>query len=59
MNEEDDEEEEDKEVKDIILCVYDKVTRVRNKWKCQLGNGIMHVGDKDYLFHKATGDLEW
>lgn len=55
----DEEEDEDVETRDLVLCVYEKVTRVRNKWKCQLSNGIMRVSEKDYLFHKGSGDFEW
>ncbi|CAG8521048.1 4013_t:CDS:2 [Ambispora gerdemannii] len=57
-----DEEEVDadgEETSNIILCLYDKVTRTKNKWKCQLKDGIMSVDGKDYLFHKGNGDFEF
>ncbi|KAI9030029.1 transcription factor IIA, alpha/beta subunit-domain-containing protein [Phycomyces nitens] len=58
-----DEEAEDgeggEEIEHIILCLYDKVTRTKNKWKCVLKDGIMLVNGRDYLFHRATGDFEW
>ncbi|OMH84758.1 Transcription initiation factor IIA large subunit [Zancudomyces culisetae] len=43
----------------MILCQYDKVTKSKNRWKCVLKDGIMLVNNKNYLFHKATGDFEW
>lgn len=46
-------------VKDIVFCTYDKVARVKNKWKCVLKDGMIHVNGKDYLFSKCTGEFEW
>ncbi|KAJ4483977.1 transcription factor IIA alpha/beta subunit [Lentinula aciculospora] len=40
---------------DIVFCTYDKVARVKNKWKCILKDGMIHVNGKDYLFSKCTG----
>jgi transcription initiation factor TFIIA large subunit len=44
---------------DIVFCTYDKVARVKNKWKCILKDGMIHVNGKDYLFSKCTGEFEW
>ena len=43
----------------IMLCLYDRVQRVKNKWKCNLKEGIANIDGKDYVFQKATGELEW
>lgn len=43
----------------IMLCLYDRVQRVRNRWKCSLKDGLMNINGKDYVFQKATGDSEW
>ncbi|KAK3049670.1 transcription factor IIA subunit alpha [Extremus antarcticus] len=51
--------DEDDEHGDTILCTYDKVQRVKNKWKCTLKDGIMSVGKKEWVFHKGTGEFEW
>ncbi|CAO3681065.1 unnamed protein product [Rhizopus microsporus] len=62
LDDTDDENEEGEggeEIEHIILCLYDKVTRTKNKWKCVLKDGIMLVNGRDYLFHRATGDFEW
>jgi transcription initiation factor TFIIA large subunit len=58
---------------DIVFCTYDKViiffsilflvgdayqvARVKNKWKCILKDGMIHVNGKDYLFAKCTGSV--
>ncbi|CAN8101107.1 unnamed protein product [Discula destructiva] len=52
-------EDDDDEIDQIMLCMYDKVQRVKNKWKCTLKDGVMNVNGKDYVFHKATGEYEW
>lgn len=56
------EEEEvidEEEIENLILCQYEKVTRTKNKWKCILKDGMLHINDQDYAFHRATCDFEW
>ncbi|KAJ7364410.1 transcription factor IIA alpha/beta subunit [Mycena albidolilacea] len=43
----------------IVFCTYDKVARVKNKWKCVLKDGMIHTGGRDYLFQRCTGEFEW
>ncbi|KAL1962525.1 hypothetical protein VTN77DRAFT_9400 [Rasamsonia byssochlamydoides] len=43
----------------VMLCTYDKVQRVKNKWKCTLKDGILATGGKEYVFHKGQGEFEW
>ncbi|KAI0170660.1 transcription factor IIA [Pestalotiopsis sp. NC0098] len=56
-NAEDDDDDDDGG--QIMLCMYDKVQRVKNKWKCVLKDGVLSVNGKDYVFHKASGEYEW
>ncbi|KAF8160702.1 transcription factor IIA, alpha/beta subunit [Crassisporium funariophilum] len=56
---EDEEEEGAAGETDIVFCTYDKVARVKNKWKCILKDGMIHINGKDYLFAKCTGEFEW
>jgi transcription initiation factor TFIIA large subunit len=51
--------EDDDDDMDSILCTYDKVQRVKNKWKCTLKDGVMSVNGKEWVFHKGTGEFEW
>ncbi|KAL4402853.1 transcription factor IIA subunit alpha [Malassezia pachydermatis] len=44
---------------DMILCLYDKVQRVKNKWKCVLRDGVASIDGRDYLFSKCNGEFEW
>lgn len=32
---------------DVVLCLYDKVQRVKNKWKCVLKDGVVTVNGKE------------
>ena len=32
---------------------------MKNKWKFQLKDGIMHLGGFDYVFHKMAGEADW
>ncbi|KAI5285255.1 transcription factor IIA subunit alpha [Ascosphaera acerosa] len=43
----------------VMLCTYDKVQRVKNKWKCTLKDGVLSCGGKEYVFHKGNGEFEW
>ncbi|KAF2483778.1 transcription factor IIA, alpha/beta subunit [Neohortaea acidophila] len=52
-------EEDDETGENQILCTYDKVQRVKNKWKCVLKDGVMSSGGKEWVFHKGNGEFEW
>ncbi|KIM98100.1 hypothetical protein OIDMADRAFT_129787 [Oidiodendron maius Zn] len=54
-----DEEDDDEGMGHIMLCMYDKVQRVKNKWCCVMKDGVLTVNGKEYVFHKATGEYEW
>ncbi len=41
------EEPEDGRPQQIMLCTYDKVARVKNKWKCTLKDGVLTTGSKE------------
>ncbi|KAK0383998.1 hypothetical protein NLU13_8087 [Sarocladium strictum] len=58
-DDEGDPEADDEGLGHIMLCMYDKVQRVKNKWKCILKDGVLTVNGKEYVFHKATGEYEW
>ncbi|KAJ7287856.1 transcription factor IIA alpha/beta subunit [Mycena rebaudengoi] len=62
----DDSDTEDEELEDnaagnsdIVFCTYDKVARVKSKWKCILKDGMIHANGKDYLFTRCTGEFDW
>ncbi|KAL8260401.1 hypothetical protein R6Q59_028354 [Mikania micrantha] len=43
----------------LVLAQFDKVTRAKNRWRCNLKDGIMHINNKDVLFNKATGEFDF
>lgn len=45
--------------KSIVLCMYEKVHRTKNKWKCQLKDGVISIHGKDWVFSRANGEFEW
>ncbi|ODH26128.1 hypothetical protein ACO22_04799 [Paracoccidioides brasiliensis] len=55
----DDSNDGDDAVGQVMLCTYDKVQRVKSKWKCTLKDGILTSGGKEYVFHKGNGEFEW
>ncbi|XP_026417869.1 transcription initiation factor IIA large subunit-like [Papaver somniferum] len=54
-----DEEGEDQNTAHLVLAQFDKVTRTKSRWKCQLKDGIMHINNKDILFTKANGEFDF
>ncbi|KAM0789446.1 hypothetical protein ACM66B_000269 [Microbotryomycetes sp. NB124-2] len=44
---------------DVIIALYEKVQRVKNKWKVTFKDGLVSVNGKDYLFAKCNGEFEW
>ena len=43
------EEQEEGRPNQIMLCTYDKVQRVKNKWRCTLRDGVLNTGGKEYV----------
>ncbi|PRT53524.1 Transcription initiation factor IIA large subunit [Wickerhamiella sorbophila] len=63
LDDSEDEYNSDNDVEDpslgVMLCLYDRVQRVKNKWKYVLKDGVATVNNTDYIFNKATGESEW
>jgi hypothetical protein len=49
----DDDDDENQKTDHLILCQYEKVSRIKNKWKCILKDGIVHINGKDYVFNRV------
>lgn len=41
------EEQDEGRPNQVMLCTYDKVQRVKNKWKCTLKDGVLNTGGKE------------
>jgi len=54
-----DDDSEEPDTDNLIICTFEKVSRVKNKWKMSLKCGVMNLNGRDYLFHRATGEGEW
>ncbi|KAL6451886.1 toa1 Transcription initiation factor IIA large subunit [Candida maltosa Xu316] len=59
LDDDDPEDQDNDEEGQVALCLYDKVQRIKSKWKCSLKEGIANINGKDYVFNKATGECEW
>ena len=53
------EDEKEPETSNIVLCQFEKVNRIKNKFKCVLKDGIMNLQGKDYHFSRATGEFDF
>ncbi|EPS41704.1 hypothetical protein H072_4411 [Dactylellina haptotyla CBS 200.50] len=54
-----DDDDDGEGIPQIMLCMYDKVQRTKNKWKCVLRDGVLTVNGREYVFRKANGEYEW
>ena len=48
-----------KTLDNVVICQFDKIQRVRNKWRFNLKDGIMNLNGKDYVFQRASGESDW
>lgn len=42
-----------------MICLYVKVNKSKNKWKCVFKQGFINIGNIDFAFNSAQGELEW
>lgn len=42
-----------------MICLYVKVNKSKNKWKCIFKQGFINIGSIDFAFNSAQGELEW
>ena len=54
-----DEEEEEGDISNFLCCQFEKVNRVKNKWKINMRDGVFRINGQDYLFKKGTGEWTW
>eukprot|EP00884_Botryococcus_braunii_P022333 jgi/Botrbrau1/8784/Bobra.0330s0016.1 len=59
LSADDSDEDEESDIKNIVLAQFEKVSRSRNKWKCTLKDGVMHIDGREYLFSTAFGDMQF
>jgi transcription initiation factor TFIIA large subunit len=63
LNSDDDDDdivnEDSGDASDLVLAQYDKVTRMKSKWKTTLKDGVMNIDGRDYIFKKASCEFDW
>ncbi len=52
-------DEKDEECDNVVIAQFEKVSRTKNRWKCQLKDGIITIDGRDYLFHRASGEMQF
>ena len=53
-----DSEDEDENTP-LILCLYEKVHRTKNKWRANMNHGIVCIDGREWVFEKGNGEYEW
>lgn len=49
---------DDAEAKDFLYAQYEKVHRVKNKWKCTFKDAVLQINGREYIFDRVNGELE-
>mmetsp|Transcript_22487 Transcript_22487/g.31280 ORF Transcript_22487/g.31280 Transcript_22487/m.31280 type:complete len:242 (-) Transcript_22487:210-935(-) len=55
----DDEDDKEPETLNLVLTQFEKVHRMKSKWKCNLKDGILHLNGRDYAFSRANGEFDF
>lgn len=59
-SDDDDTDDDIPDTENLILCQYERITHVKDKWRLTLSDGIMHINKQDYVFRKATAEnIKW
>jgi len=58
-SEDDDDDDREPETDHLVICQFEKVTRIKNKRKTSLKGGIMRLNGRDYLFSRANGEFDF
>lgn len=51
--------EEEEDCPNVVIAQFEKVSRTKSRWKCQLKDGIITINGQDYLFHRASGEMQF
>jgi Transcription factor IIA, alpha/beta subunit len=52
------EDEEDENIP-LMFCLYDKVSRTKNRWRANMTSGVLCIEGKEWVFEKGSGEFEW
>ncbi|KKO76407.1 transcription initiation factor tfiia-like protein [Vairimorpha ceranae] len=55
----DEEYEMMEDTSNFLMCMYVKVSRTKCKYKCNFKQGFVNLGNVDFAFANAQGELEW
>ncbi|KAK6089895.1 hypothetical protein P3W45_001098 [Vairimorpha bombi] len=55
----DEEYEMMEDTSNFMMCMYVKVSRTKCKYKCNFKQGFVNLGNVDFAFSNAQGELEW
>ena len=51
-------DEDEQGTKDFMICQFEKVHRVRGKYKCNFKDAILSINGKEYIFSRINAELE-
>lgn len=46
-------------ISSYMVCLFAKVSKSKNKWKCSFKQGFIFIENMDIPFNSASGELEW
>jgi hypothetical protein len=51
--------EEEADDPNFLIALFEKVKKQKSTWKVNLKAGIFHIGNREYLFSKCTGEFQF
>jgi len=59
LGSEDDDDDGEPDTDDVVLCQFEKVDRVKTKYKCKFKYGIVEINGKEHAFSECKADFEF
>ena len=59
LGSDDDDDDQEPETENRILTAFDKVDRVKSRYKCKFKNGVVHIDNRDFLFSECKAEFEF
>ncbi len=54
-----DDNDDEEEVENLLIGQFDKVNKMKNRWKVSMKDCVFHINGRDFLFKKCTAEFFW
>ncbi|GLI67602.1 hypothetical protein VaNZ11_011844 [Volvox africanus] len=54
-----DDNDEEEVVENLMIGQFEKVNKMKNRWKVAMRDCVFHINGRDFLFKKCTAEFSW